>query len=290
MKRILFFTIVLGLISCFQARSFAEDEELVGSFTSVKGDVSILHTEEENWGKAEINMPVFPGDKVKTAASSEAELVLDDGSMLRMEEKTQIEIVDAKIEETDQEEGKKTFSVNLGIGKLLNNFKKLINKQSRYSVITSTAVAGVKGTEFTVECAEEQTEIVVFDGEVKVEDPKGVSVDLLPDQQTTVKKGKPPLKPQSIGTGARLYRENVVSNFQKRVEQNRAQLRIIQLRREMKIRQMRLKTGEYSKRFQEKLEKRNEKIQQKKMSQPKPQVQGAPQKKPVLNTAPKGNK
>lgn len=273
MKRIFLFGIALALIFIFPLTSFAKEQELVGSFTTIKGDVSVFRAEEESWEDAEIDMPVFPGDKVKTEERSEAELILDDGSMLRLEEKTQIEIVSANIEDGNEEEGKKTFSVKLGLGKLLNNFKKLMNNQSHYNVITSTAVAGVKGTEFSVECTEDKTEIVVFEGEVNVSNPEGSSVDLTQDQQTTVGKGRPPLTPQSIGQNARLYRENVVRKFQNRVEQNRMRLKDIKQRRDEKINQIHEKVKDLKERNNEKIKQKDQKPEHQKpvpVNKPKP--------------------
>jgi len=277
MKKIFLCGALLVSIFISPLTSFAKEQELVGSFTIIKGDVSVLRSEGENWENAEIDMPVFPGDKIKTEERSEAELILDDGSMLRLEQKTQIEIVSATVEERNGEEGKKNFSVKLGLGKLLSNFKKLMNNQSHYNVITSTAVAGVKGTEFSVECAEDKTEVVVFEGEVNVINPEGASVDLAQEQQTTVEKGRPPLNPESISGKGRFYRDRVVKRFAQRVELNRMQLKDIKQRREVKINQMREKIKDLKDRNNEKIKQKEQKLQQQKPNTNKP----VPVNKPI---------
>jgi hypothetical protein len=244
-------------LAAFSAVSFAKEQLLIGSFTIVKGKVNVKRGGEEKWEKAEADMPVYPGDMVKTEAKSEAELILDDGSMLRIEEKTTIEVVDSKIE-GEGETTKKSFLLNLLSGKTLNNLKKLINKESKYNVATKTAVAGVRGTEFSVECEEEITEVAVFEGEVdvtnKTETAEGEAVKVSQNQQTTVEKGKVPLTPQALNENSRLYRENIVARFHERVEQNRLRIEEIRNRRNAKIEAMKKKVEDFREKTQQKLE------------------------------------
>lgn len=260
MKRISIFVLCGIILSAFSVMSFGKEQILVGSFTVVKGKVALQRGGEEKWEKAEIDMPVYPGDKVKTEVKAEAELILDDGSMLRIEEKTLIEIVDSKIEGSAGGEGKKSFLINLGVGKVLNNFKKLIHRESKYNITTPTAVAGVRGTEFSVEAQKDKTEVAVFEGEVdvanKVEGTEGKKVKVSQDQQTFVEKGKVPLTPQALSEKSRLYRQNIVARFHERVEQNRLRLEEIRKRRELKIEAMRNKVRDFEEKFRKKLEER----------------------------------
>ena len=261
MKKTIIFVLCCIILTTFAAQSFGKEQILIGSFTIVKGKVNILRAGEEKWIKAEVDMPVYPGDKVKTGAKSEAELILDDGSMLRIEEKTLIEIVDSKIE-GEGEEAKKNFFLNLFSGKALNNLKKLAHKESRYNITTKTAVAGIRGTEFSVEADEDKTEVAVFEGEVdvanKVEGAEAEIVKVSRDQQTVVEKGKVPLTPQALSEKSRLYRENIVAKFHQRVEQNRLRLEEIRKRREAKIESMRKKVKDFEERFHKKLEQRKQ--------------------------------
>ena len=264
MKKIVIFVLCGIILSAFSVISSGKEQILVGSFTTVKGKVTVQRGGEEKWEKAGADMPVYPGDKVKTEAKSEAELILDDGSMLRIEEKTLIEIVDSKIEE-GTEEGKKSFLINLGLGKVLNNLKKLIHKESRYNIKTQTAVAGVRGTEFSVESQKDKTEVAVFEGEVDVSAPiiSGQSVRVSQDQQTLVEKGKAPLTPQALSKKSRLYRENIVAKFRQRVEQNRLRLEEIRNRRQVKIEAMKKKVEDFKERTQEKIQQQKEKKEEK---------------------------
>ena len=270
MKRIIIFVFCGIILSAFSVESFGKEQILVGSFTAVKGKVTVNRGGEEKWEKAEVDMPVYPGDKVKTETRSEAELILDDGSMLRIEEKTLIEIMDSKIE-GEGEGAKKNFFLNLFSGKTLNNFKKLIHKESKYNVTTKTAIAGIRGTEFSVECDEDKTEVAVFEGEVDVASKDVVarptssvgatlqSVKVPRDQQTVVEKGKAPLTPQALSEKSRRYRENIVLKFRKRVEQNRLRLEEIRNRREAKIEAMRKKVQDFREKTQKKIQQQREK-------------------------------
>ena len=261
MNRIVIFVLCAAFLSVFSAPGSGKEQILVGSFTVVKGKVNILRAGEEKWEKAEVDMSVYPGDKVKTEAKSEVELILDDGSMLRIEEKSLVEIVDSKIE-GEGEGAKKNFFLNLFSGKTLNNFKKLINSKSQYNITTKTAVAGVRGTEFSVEADEDKTEVAVYEGEVevsnKVEGAEGQVVKVNQDQQTLVEKGKVPLTPQALNEKSRLYRQNIVAKFRQRIEQNRLRLKEIRQRRQAKIEAMKKKVQDFKKRYKEKIEQRKQ--------------------------------
>lgn len=264
MKKIAACLLSAAAILSFVAAGYAEEKLLVGSFTSLKGKVNVQRSSEEKWAQAELDMPVYPGDKVKTGTRSEAELILDDGSMLRVEEKTLMEIVDSKIEDGTGEEGKKSVLINLGVGKILNNFKKLLQKESRVNVSTEAAVVGIRGTEFSVEAGEDgKTEVAVFAGSVEVADPAGNAVQVDQDKQTMVEKGKAPHTPQELTEKIRKYREDVVTKFRKRVEDNRLRLEDIRKRREMKIDTMKQKVQDMQDRNKEKIGNLNNRQQQK---------------------------
>jgi len=275
LKKILSFIIVSAMIFIFHNSLCAEEEIMAGSFTSLKGEVTIQHAEAEDWEEAEIDMPVFPGEKIKTGEKSEAELMLDDGSMLRIEEKTTIEIIASEIDNNNSGK-KKNFLMKLGIGKILNNFKKAEGSGSKYGITTGSAVIGVRGTEFSVECIDEKTDVEVYEGEVEVSGlpsglPDGTSAQpevlvqegsaeqkpvlVSRDFQISVEKGARPLTPQAIGEKGKLYRENVVLRFNKRVETNRMRINEIRDRRNKKIENMKKRAGNFNKKSREKIEK-----------------------------------
>lgn len=258
MKKTFMSFLLLGAVLLCAATAADEDSALIGSITLVRGMVEIQHGKDQIWEKAEIDMPIYPGDKVKTGTRSEAELILDDGSMLRLEEGTLIEVIESKLEGSGTEGEKKTFFLNLWAGKILNSLKKLFTKESAYKVSTQTAVIGVRGTEFSVEAEEGITGIAVYDGEVdvtsEIDEKKASGVRLKPNQETSVKKGGVPLAPKDLSRKARSYRKTILVKFRKRVDKNRSDLEKIRKRREKKIELMKEKVSDFKKKTQEKLE------------------------------------
>ena len=64
MKKIAVCVLSAAVILSFAAAGFAGEKLLVGSFTSLKGKVNVQRSSEEKWAQAELDMPVYPGDKV----------------------------------------------------------------------------------------------------------------------------------------------------------------------------------------------------------------------------------
>ena len=64
---------------------------------------------------------------------------------------------------------------------------------------TPTAVAAVRGTEFGVDVAGEETHVGVFDeGKVEVSGQSGETQTLQPNQETSVQRGRGPAKPYAL--------------------------------------------------------------------------------------------
>ena len=69
----------------------------------------------------------------------------------------------------DKKTENKNVKVNLGVGKLWANVKKLLTPDSSFEVKTSNAVAGVRGTVYRVNVEEDKSAMVkVYDGSVYV--------------------------------------------------------------------------------------------------------------------------
>jgi hypothetical protein len=99
------------------------------------------------------------GDTVSTEADSRVEISLPEGSLLRLGENTRTTL-------TAHSRGKK-FSATLLIGNLWAKVAKLVGGQT-FEIETENAVSGVRGTEFRVESAKGQDDLVrVYDGAVQ---------------------------------------------------------------------------------------------------------------------------
>ena len=83
----LIFTIIILPIQT----SFAKEDPL-GSFTSISGIVLVQRAKETEWIKAEKNMSVYFGDKIKSSDDSEGEITFNDQSLLKIHQNAHIAI------------------------------------------------------------------------------------------------------------------------------------------------------------------------------------------------------
>ena len=151
--------IVIFLLSFFMAIVFAcskQAEEEYAMITFMIGDVT------KNNLMVEIGELINEKDIIMTRKDSFCDIKIG-GSIIRVKEKSKVVISNliksGNIEKT---------SVGLDVGKMLCKPKKLM-KSEEFLVKTPTAVAGVRGTRFTVEAdPAKTTRIKVYHGEVKI--------------------------------------------------------------------------------------------------------------------------
>src|SRR5690606_3286193 len=96
-----------GCQSCSSAKPLAE---LLKSSGSVDRD---KHTEQGAWSKAALGAIFEMGDAVRTSQAATAELRLDDGSLLGLEEQTLIRFLERRPGEQEQ-----SFDLDLGTASL----------------------------------------------------------------------------------------------------------------------------------------------------------------------------
>ncbi len=131
-----------------------------------EGEVLIQKGGENLWLPVEKDMPLEQGDHIKTGANGFAEILVDDGSQIRLEENSEITLSELS---ADSQTKSVTASVYLWFGRMLSNVSRLAHSRSKFEVLTPTVVAGVRGTDFAVEVLDtKQTDVGVFDGEVGV--------------------------------------------------------------------------------------------------------------------------
>lgn len=133
-----------------------KEEDFAVAVSFVIGDVS------RNGIQLAIGEEILEGDIVTTGSSSSCD-VRCGGSIIRIKEKSVMKF--SKMNFTD---GNENTVFGLDQGKLLCKPKKLLKDES-FIVKTPTAVAAVRGTQFTVETdIKKTTRINVYDGKVKV--------------------------------------------------------------------------------------------------------------------------
>ena len=93
-RKISLLALVLGF-TAFTAYA-ADDYARLARISFLDGNVSFMHPNEVDWSAASINMPLQVGDRIYTGADGRAEIEFDDGSVLRLAEKTDIEVLSLK--------------------------------------------------------------------------------------------------------------------------------------------------------------------------------------------------
>jgi hypothetical protein len=162
---------------------------------------------------AEEGMLLSSGDTIKTGAGSYAELAFDDEdkNVVRVEEgSTSVVLLkeDQKIELLEGE----VFSVIRGLP-----------PGRSFEVVTPTAVAGARGTEWVTRYANEATEVEAYDDEpfVKMIDAKGnmgEETRVKPGFATHVARFRPPTAPVQIPAARQQRWQNMRQAVQQRVQ------------------------------------------------------------------------
>jgi hypothetical protein len=100
------------------------------------------------------------GDTIVTQPGARAEISMASGSVIRLGESTRVTL--------GQVEPGKAFSAKLFLGNLWTKVHKLLTAET-FHIETENGVAGVRGTEFRVEVAQGQQDLVrVYEGAVEV--------------------------------------------------------------------------------------------------------------------------
>ena len=145
---------------------------LKGTAEIVRGDgkKSLLKTEDF----------VMSGETVLTGPDSYADIQFKDGVLIRVKENTEF-----YIEEIWINSGKNEVKARLKVrgGKLFSKITQKMTKESEFTVVTPSSVAGVRGTEFMVDDTGKTTKTMVNDGSVMVA-PTGN-----PEQAVTIDEG-----------------------------------------------------------------------------------------------------
>ena len=152
----------------------------------LKGPVNIQRVATEAWRPAFIRMSLYTGDKVRCQELAETEIILKDGSILKLRDNSLMEI---ELMERDKKDKTNRTALKIYQGKLLGSIKKLAGKSSKFTVSTPTAVAGIRGTVFGVFVEGDSTELNVLKGEVAIQGDAGNEVLVKDKMMITVAKG-----------------------------------------------------------------------------------------------------
>jgi hypothetical protein len=136
----------------FEQKLFLKDQGVVksadvGIATGAEGKILQFHEGEKKGESVELASPVFMNDRIKTKGNAEASFTFDDKSSLTIGENSNVRI---KKHIYDPEKDLRQTVVNVAEGTVRFVVTKGKAKGSSFKVVTPTAVAGVRGTEFVV--------------------------------------------------------------------------------------------------------------------------------------------
>jgi hypothetical protein len=154
MKRIII--PVLSFVIALAVGCSSDQKEAYAVINFILGDVTV------NDSTVEIGYVLNEEDVINTGSDSFCDVKIG-GSIIRVKEKTKM-VLSRILKSQDNE----NTTLDLDSGKMLCKPKKLLKNES-FVVKTPTAVAGVRGTQFTVEADQAKTtRIKVYDGKVQI--------------------------------------------------------------------------------------------------------------------------
>jgi hypothetical protein len=167
----LFYRIIALLLVCFLLGGTINIvSPYNATLTGISGDVCRKRHRESIWVTANNRDILSPGDELKTGYNSKAKLRFSNGSIVEVGAETKVSIYENYL--------------FLAIGLIKSYITKFF---PNFEVRTPTAIAGVRGTEFTVEVLPDQTTIVsVYEGIVDVT-TEGKTVRLKKGETTIVR-------------------------------------------------------------------------------------------------------
>jgi tetratricopeptide (TPR) repeat protein len=151
----------------------------VAKIVSVQGTVEWRRAGETEWQSATPNQPVCPGDSIRVLAKSRADVLQGNQTALRLNANSTI-----TLEGADQA-GTSAVGLLKGAAHLLSR------RPANMEVRTPYTVAGIRGTEFFVEVADDATHLSVFEGTVLAANPSG-SLTVTSGQSAVAEAGKAP--------------------------------------------------------------------------------------------------
>ena len=141
------------------------------------------------------------GSKIKVGADSELTLLFSSGTVSWVGENSVFSInefiqkgferSDKKISELDEEVSSSKLLLNLNVGDLIVDVKKL-NKDSRLEIRTELGVAGIRGTSFQLIASELKSKLSVLTGSVTFKSFGQTEIETTADKIVVVEKGQNP--------------------------------------------------------------------------------------------------
>lgn len=169
MKKIIFSSFLIILLALLLIYPVQGEKDIKIKVLEVSGKAEVLEKniitdifESPFWKDLKKGDVLDQGDKIKTSANSTIDIYFSNETFLKIGENSRVIIGENKIKEAGQ-----STSIKLQKGKVWSRIKGAWNRLTKFEVITPSAVAGVKGTIFSVETDGDKTTLKVKEGEVE---------------------------------------------------------------------------------------------------------------------------
>ncbi len=132
-----------------------------------KGSVFYKKSLSTSWNNAKIGQALDLKDSIKTSEESYADVEFDMVNLFRLNSASKIvvETLPDRSEENDSVE--RLYNFNLLNGNVIARLKKL-PKKTRFEIQTPVAIAGARGTAFSVSASDGKSDIVVMESKVSI--------------------------------------------------------------------------------------------------------------------------
>lgn len=163
--------LVVGLLTSGACKKPAENADSANAKQSQPsaivvfsvGEAKIQHADLTE-DKASLGTVLKEGDKIETKAKAKVDIQFSDGSAVRLAEKSSLEFSALAL----NTQGNTDTRLSLVSGKVFAKVNKA-SKDDQFSVVTPTAIAGVRGTSFVVDRTRNDRSVVkVLEGSVAV--------------------------------------------------------------------------------------------------------------------------
>jgi ferric-dicitrate binding protein FerR (iron transport regulator) len=169
--------LVLAFLPLAGSVEAAPKTKLSFRVTELVGDAHVLPRAKGEpkdgaaWKRLKKGSEVRVGDAVKTGEKSRIELTLADGSRLRLGAASKVTLSEGQLMGAERK-----VSITMWVGRLWAKVAKKLGDESKFEVETRNAVAGVRGTSFTVIANQDLSALVrVYSGTVGVRKNDGKS-------------------------------------------------------------------------------------------------------------------
>jgi len=132
----------------------------------VKGKVDTRPNDKAPWTSAKKGASISEGAWIRTGGESEAVLRWQQGHVVKFTAFTTLKIAKMSMDAAANTESNQ---LDVSVGKILVKSHKLMSNNSTFTVKTPTAVAGVRGTDFAVEVAEDgASKVTLLSGQLDI--------------------------------------------------------------------------------------------------------------------------